>query len=423
MRDIQRVAADTLAAVFAGSNLNRALLRAWQRHPRLTAQQRGAIQDICYGTLRHGHTLQAVLEQLLHQPLRSERLRSLLLAGLYQLQHGKAAPYAVVDHAVAVAPALGEVAAQGLVNAVLRNFLRRREALLARAAADESGRYSYPAWWVDKLKRQYPQQYGAVLDAGNLHPPMTLRVNRRKTSTDQYLALLGQAGIVAQSVEAGAIRLAMPVAVEKLPGFAEGMVSVQDAGAQWAALPLDVVDGLRVLDACAAPGGKTTHILETAAVELIALDSDDTRLQRVRDSLGRLGLSAQLLCTDAGEVGLWWDGRPFDRILLDAPCSAAGVVRRHPDIKWLRRESDIAQFAAQQRRLLDALWRTLARGGKLLYTTCSVFREENQEQVAAFLARQPDAESMPLALPGADDGQLLPDAQHDGFFYALFRKT
>ena len=427
MLEIQQLASTTVAAVVGGRNLNAALAAQWQQHPQLTSQQRGAITDLSYGTLRFGAQLEAVLAQLLEKPLRDESLRWLLLVALYQLQHTRAAPYAIVDNAVGCAARLGEPQAAGLINAVLRNFLRRGEDLLAKAARSDTGRYSYPQWWIDRLRAQYPRHFAAMLDAGNLHPPFTLRVNRRRTTRDEYLALLAQHGIAATAVGAEAVTLARALPVERLPGFADGMVSVQDAAAQLAAPLLDARDGMRVLDACAAPGGKTTHLLEIADLDLTALDSDGTRLARVRQNLERLRLEARLVVADVNDTAEGWDGKPFERILADVPCSASGVVRRHPDIKWLRRMSDIPQFVSQQRRLLGSLWRLLASGGKLLYTTCSVFQEENSLQVAEFLARHRDARLLPLrgviAVDGIPEGQLLPDNEHDGFYYALLQKV
>ena len=427
MLETQRIASSIVAAVHDGRALNAAFAAAWPRHPELTAQQRGAITDLSYGTLRFGMHLGAVLDQLLTRPLHDAALRWLLLVALYQLVHTRAAPHAIVDHAVRCAASLGAPQAGGLVNAVLRNFLRRRATLLAKAAQTEAGRYSYPQWWIEKMRAQHPAHSAAILEAGNLHPPFTLRVNQRRTSREEYLALLDRHDIAATMAGADAVTLARPLPVERLPGFSDGMVSVQDAAAQLAAPLLDAQNGMRVLDACAAPGGKTTHLLEIADLELTALDSNPQRLERVRQNLDRLHLNAHLVAGDAGDIRTWWDSRPFERILADVPCSASGVVRRHPDIKWLRRAADIPQFALQQRRLLDSLWRMLASGGKLLYTTCSVFQEENAQQVADFLAQHADAKLLPLCgaktLDGRLEGLLLPDSEHDGFFYALFQKS
>lgn len=373
-----------------------------------------------YGTLRFYGQLRAILDLLLQKPLQDDAVRALLLVALYQLQYSRAAEHAVVDHAVKAAQAIKKPWAKGLVNAVLRNFLRQRPALLQQAAASEEALYSHPLWWIEKLRRQYPDDWAAILESNNQHPPMMLRVNNRAIATQDYLALLEKQGIAGRQIGESAIMLGQPVAVDRLPGFDEGMVSVQDAGAQLAARLLGVADGMRVLDACAAPGGKAAHLLELAGIELTALDNDPERLKKIGQTLRRLKLEAHCVAGDAAKPEEWWDGKPFQRILADVPCSASGVVRRHPDIKWLRREADIAAFATQQAEILEALWRTLESGGKLLYATCSVFAEENQEQIAHFLARHKDAQ---CTLPDAGNGQLIPNHQHDGFYYALLYKA
>jgi 16S rRNA (cytosine967-C5)-methyltransferase len=301
--------------------------------------------------------------------------------------------------------------------------------LLAHARRTEPGRWSYPQWWIDTIRSAYPDDVAAILEAGNVRPPMTLRVNLRKIALEPYRSMLLEAGMQAETIGDVALRLGQPVAVDKLPGFAQGLVSVQDLAAQYAASLLDVSDGLRVLDACAAPGGKSAHILERAQVDLTAIDRDEQRLSRVSATFERLGLSgAHVRGADVADLAQWWDGGAFDRILLDAPCSGSGIVRRHPDIKWLRRPEDVPALAAQQRGLLEALWRTLARGGKLLYSTCSVFPAENHAQVSVFLRAHSDARLLPLSgIPegpeiGNIKGQLLPGPRHDGFFYALLQK-
>ena len=417
-----RHASTALGQVLAGRNLNEALQALNARQPALTPQQRAAIQDLSFGALRFYGRYAAILDLLLQKPLTDEAVRCLLLVALHQLENQKTPSPTVVDQAVKAAQAINKPWAKGLVNAVLRNFLRRRDALLAQAdGAGEIALYSHPQWWIDKLRRQYPLDWQAILAANNRHPPMTLRVNRRKTNLAAYAEQLRNLGMEAEPVGEAALLLLRPVAVGKLPGFADGLVSVQDAGAQWAAQLLDAADGMRVLDACAAPGGKSAHLLELGDVALTALDNDPARLEKVADNLKRLGLAAQCVCGDAGDPA-WWDGQPFDRILADVPCSASGVARRHPDIKWLRRESDIATFAAQQRKILEALWHLLARGGKLLYATCSVFAEENQRQIEAFLSQHADARQLPLAVAEMHEGQLLPNDHHDGFYYALLAK-
>ncbi len=420
MRDIQRIAAQTVAAVLSGRSLNHTLEAAWKRAQVLTRAERGAIQDLSYGTLRHLGRLRAVLSQLAPRQVENPELQTLLLVALYQLEYSDAAPYAVVDHAVECAAHIDGRHVKAFVNAVLRNFQRRRVALLKEADITDAGRYSYPAWWIERLRRDFPSEAQNILETGNTHPPMTLRVNRRRGTPQEYLHELERAGLGARVLDSGALTLLRPVPVEQLPGFGQGVVSVQDAGAQFAARLLDPSDGMRVLDACAAPGGKTAHMLELADVDMTALDADPARLKRVSANLERLGLSARVACADAAAIQSWWDDKPFDRVLLDAPCTASGVVRRHPDIKWLRQPGDVRRFAEQQQRLLEALWKVLGRGGKLLYVTCSIFMEENQERIGGFAARHPDARVLG-AMPGRD-GLLLPDNEHDGFYYALLQK-
>ncbi len=437
MHDAQRLAVGVLERVQTGRNLDTELAAAWRQLPAGQPQLRALVQDLCYGVLRHRGALDAMLAPLLSKPLRDESLRQLLRIGLYQLQHTHAAPYAVVDQAVQACIALRAPAAKGLVNAVLRSYLRRKAELQAASLAGDEGRYSFPPWWIQKIRTQHAhldtQQFDDFLRAANEHAPLTLRVNVRRTTRAAYLARLAAEGIPATALEHDAVVLGKPMPVQQLPGFDEGQVSVQDASAQRAAHLLDVHAGMRVLDACAAPGGKTAHLLELADITLTALDNDASRITRVQANLRRLGLTANVLTGDAADPASWWDGMPFDRILADVPCSASGVTRRHPDIKWSRRESDIAPFAARQAAIADALWRLLAAGGKFLYVTCSVFREENQWQVERFIGRHADAQWLPLPLPlltspadeiaAAQAGQILPDAVHDGFYYALLQKT
>ena len=419
MHNIQLAATQIVQQVLVdGRNLNQVLDESLRRKSVWTPAQRAALQDLSYGTLRFYGQLNAVLNLLLHKHMTDSRITYLLLVALYQLQYSKAAPHAVVDHAVRSADILNPKI-RGLVNAILRNFLRSGADLLAQAALKPEGRYSHPEWWINELKNQYGEEAAAaILDAGNGHPPMTLRVNQRRVTATNYQAQLSEQGITARLILPDALQLEKPVSVDKLPGFFEGLVSVQDAGAQYAARLLDVRNGMRVLDACAAPGGKAAHILELADVELVALDKDEKRLLRVTDNLQRLGLAATILTGDAAIPDSWWDGRPFERILADVPCSATGVVRRHPDIKWLRRKKDIASFAIQQSEILQSLWKLLAQDGLLLYATCSVFKQENQDVIDGFLTNTPKARQLDLP-----DGQLLPNDQHDGFFYALLQKT
>jgi 16S rRNA (cytosine967-C5)-methyltransferase len=413
-------AARAVAQVIAGRNLNEALAALWHELPALPPGQRGAMQDLAYTTLRGYGRGAFFLSRLMEKPLREEGVRALLLVALARLGARPEEAHTIVDQAVEVAAGHARGKYKALVNGVLRNYLRHRAEFEAAALQDDVARWQHPRWWIDRLRRDWPQDWQAILAAGNTHPPMTLRVNRRRATATDFCARLEAAGLPARTLGDEAVRLERPVPVERLPGFADGLVSVQDAGAQRAAALLDAHDGMRVLDACAAPGGKTAHLLERADVDLLALDADAGRALRVSENLFRLGLLAKVSPADCRDVDAWWDGRAFDRILADVPCSASGVVRRHPDIKWLRRPGDIAKFARSQAEILDALWRVLAPGGKLLYATCSLFAEENGRLVAAFAARQEDCMRLPAA--GAFDLQLLPDEEHDGFYYALLEK-
>lgn len=375
--------------------------------------------DLSYGVLRWLGLLEHLLTQLLDRPLTDPDVRSLLLVALYELLEGRTPAYAAVNEAVAAAPPR----ARGLVNAVLRSFQRRRDVLLKVAQADAVARWNHPLWWIERLKQEYPDDWQAILEASNQHPPMTLRVNRRRSNLPDYRHRLLKLGLEAEQTGECALTLKRPVPISRLPGFAEGQVSVQDLGAQYAAPLLDCRDGMRVLDACAAPGGKTAHLLERHDLDLTALDVAPERLLRVKQNLARLGLTARVLAADAASPQDWWDGQPFDRILLDAPCTASGVVRRHPDGKWLKRADDATRLAQRQGQLLEALWPLLKVGGKLLYATCSLFRAENQQVVRTFLDHHPEAAEEPLNLVGGRHGQLLPNRHHDGFFYARLVKT
>jgi len=356
-------------------------------------------------------------------------LRALLLVALYRLEARPAEAHTIVDQTVDAAGEIDRGRLKSLANAVLRNRLRRDAELIAAAAADPVAHHQHPAWWIESIRRGHPACWEAILAADNSRPPMTLRVNRRRIDVRAYLAMLADAGVAARPLadQECAIRLDRPQPVERLPGFFAGLVSVQDSGAQHAAPLLGATDGMRVLDACAAPGGKATHLLELADVELLALDAEPQRTARITENLQRLGLHAEVRTADCRALETWWDGRPFLRILADVPCTASGVVRRHPDGKWLRRESDIAAFVRTQAGILDALWRVLAPGGKMLYGTCSLFPQENALQMAAFAARHGDAVSLPLG-GGAgtrelQQWQLVPQEEHDGFFYALLQKS
>jgi len=428
----QQIAAIAVSDVLSGRNLTLALPEALKSYPNATPQQRGAAADLSYGTLRFYGEVNAYLVKLLEKPLSNEHITALLLVAIYQLLHDKADDFTVVNQAVKAAGDAKPKWAKGLVNGVLRNFLRQKVALAERIKFDEVALYSYPQWWINKLKNQYPSAWQSILNVGNMHPPMTLRVNIKKSNAQEYCQFLARQSIEATQLGAQAVMLTKPISVEQIPGFAEGVVSVQDYGAQLAAHLLDLNSkglqpNMKVLDACAAPGGKTGHILELENVDLTALDNDASRLNRVESNLKRLNLTASLRL---GDAAIWKSEDMFDRILADVPCSASGIVRRHVDIKWLRREGDIATFTQQQSAILQQMWQLLAKGGKLLYVTCSIFNEENQQQIDHFLQKNSDATQLPLLLTKEIDkniqlidGQLIPTSQHDGLFYALLQKT
>ena len=411
-----RDAARMVARVASG----RSLADQFSRGAEGSETMRAALLDLTHGTLRRYGLVQAVVAALSRRGPPDPLIQALLWCALYALHSGRYAEYTVVDQAVRACTLLERWPAKDYVNGLLRTYLRSRETLEARLRADEEARYQHPRWWVDLVREAYPESWEEILAAGNTHPPMTLRVNTRRVAPADYLARLAQSGIAANAIGDAALLLDKPVPVERLPGFDCGEASVQDAGAQRAAALLDLSPGLRVLDACAGPGGKSAHILECADVTLTALDADAARCERVARTLERLSLRAEVRAADCTQPQAWWDGATFDRILADVPCTASGVARRHPDLKWLRRAGDAPAFATRQAAILDALWQVLAAGGKLLYVTCSVFPQENQQVVQAFLARTRGAHSLPL--PDGGDAQWLPGPRHDGFFYALIQK-
>ncbi|MEC5216029.1 16S rRNA (cytosine967-C5)-methyltransferase [Actimicrobium sp. GrIS 1.19] len=419
-----RSAAHAVALVRSGTALPKALTRV-QGYAETLPQARGAIQDVAYRTMRGLGRAEVLLGLLTTRAPEPAALHGLLCCALTLIDRDADevnAPYeifTVVNQAVEAASADPAMAhAKGMVNAVLRRFLRERPQLVAIALRQPSAEWNYPDWWIESMRSAYPQDWQAILRAGNVIPPLILRVNHRRTTPTDYLALLASQQIDAHQVGPDAIRLERAVPVLQIPGFAEGLVSVQDAAAQLAAPLLDAHDGMRVLDACAAPGGKTGHLLERADLMLTALDSDPRRLKRLEENLQRLNLSATLVAGDASNTD-WWDGQLYDRILADVPCTASGILRRHPDIRWLRRKADTGQLATLSARILDNLWRLLKPNGKLLFVTCSLWPQESEAQAAAFAMRN---KAERLTAPG----QLMPtattDDDHDGLFYALFRK-
>ncbi|WP_367373541.1 16S rRNA (cytosine(967)-C(5))-methyltransferase RsmB [Pseudomonas lini] len=424
-------AAKALAAVLNGkASLNSSLPTQMDK---VEDRDRGFTQDLAFGTARWQPRLSALAAKLLQKPFKAADadVEALLLVGLYQLLYTRVPAHAAIGETVGCADKLKKPWAKALLNAVLRRAQRESEALLAELEHDPVVRTAHPRWLQKSLKAFWPEQWEAICAANNAHPPMILRVNRRHHSRDAYLGLLTEAGIAATPCvySRDGIILDAAADVRSLPGFAEGWISVQDEAAQLAADLLDLAPGQRVLDACCAPGGKTCHILEAEPklAGVVAVDLEAKRLVRVRENLARLGLSAELIAADGRDTATWWDGKPFQRILLDAPCSATGVIRRHPDIKLTRQPDDIAALAVLQGELLDAMWITLEVGGVLLYATCSTLPTENTEVIEAFLARTPGARELDLATTAGikqpHGRQLLAqEGGHDGFYYAKLIK-
>ncbi|WLH63041.1 16S rRNA (cytosine(967)-C(5))-methyltransferase RsmB [Pseudomonas sp. FP2300] len=424
-------AAKALAAVLNGkASLNSSLPTQLDK---VEDRDRGFTQDLAFGTARWQPRLSALAAKLLQKPFKAADadVEALLLVGLYQLLYTRVPAHAAIGETVGCADKLKKPWAKALLNAVLRRAQRESETLLAELEHDPVVRTAHPRWLQKSLKAFWPEQWEAICAANNAHPPMILRVNRRHHSRDAYLAFLGEAGIPAIPCQYSrdGIVLETPGDVRALPGFAEGWISVQDEAAQLAADLLELAPGQRVLDACCAPGGKTCHILEVEPklAGVVAVDLEAKRLVRVKENLERLGLEAELIAADGRDTATWWDGKPFQRILLDAPCSATGVIRRHPDIKLTRQPDDIAALAVLQGELLDALWLTLEVGGMLLYATCSTLPTENTEVIEAFLARTPGARELDIAsqagLKQPHGRQLLAqEGGHDGFYYAKLIK-
>ncbi|NQY27728.1 MAG: 16S rRNA (cytosine(967)-C(5))-methyltransferase RsmB [Piscirickettsiaceae bacterium] len=394
----------------------------------LPENERSLCQQICYGVIRWHHQLQAIASQLVKKPLKKKDgdIAALLLCGLYQLRAMRIPAHAALSETVNACKQLGKPWATGLVNASLRNYQRDPSSFDDSALQQDSAKYSHPDWLIERFKQDWPEQWPAILDANNQQPPMMLRVNQQYDSQDNYLKRLQKADIAANAINQTpqGILLDSPCDVYQLPGFEQGHVSVQDGAAQLVAKLLDLKPNQRILDACAAPGGKTCHILESQTGNAVtALDIDPKRLVQIQQNTDRLNLSATLIAADAGDITSWWDGQKFDRILIDAPCSGTGVIRRHPDIKLLRRPEDIASLVEKQRQLLESLWPLLNTGGLLVYTTCSALKQENEQQIMNFLQQHPEAQeeisTVPPATRASVGYQRLPgDDELDGFYYA-----
>lgn len=426
-----RSAAATILAQVIGQHRSLSAMLA-QNLPLLAEKERGLCQQICYGVLRWQPTLTFLSSQLLKKPFKNKDadIQVLLLIGLFQLRSMRTPPHAAISETVNASKKLGKQWAVGLLNACLRNYQRQQDSLEQQLKQHESAYYAHPDWLLKQYQHDWPADWQQLAEANNQQPPMMLRVNQQLASRDTYLLMLTKAEIAASEIAGcdNGILLQEATDVYALPGFSEGMVSVQDGAAQLVAPLLSVETGQRILDACAAPGGKTCHMLEMAQEnEVLALDIDPERLKQIRQNTERLRLNATLMTADAADPGKWWDGNTFDRILIDAPCSGSGVIRRHPDIKTLRRPEDISNLAQKQQQLLDNLWPLLKADGLMVYTTCSAFKQENEQQIEAFLQRHPDAEEVrpdtPPARPRPYGYQRLPgDDVMDGFYYACLRR-
>jgi 16S rRNA (cytosine967-C5)-methyltransferase len=422
----QLIAADCVSEVIKGHNLNHVFERYFDQYRPITPQQKSVAIFLAYGAIRFLGENQFFIRKLINKKITNKKIEALLCVALFQLNHDQSKDFTVVNEAVEAAKFINKSWAGSFVNGVLRNFIRQKEELQTELKTNEEAFYSYPVWWIKLIKDNYNKDWESILLNGNKHPPLTLRINVRKINLKQYEEKLKSEAIPYRVLGDIALELTQPLAVERIPGFKDGEVSVQDFGAQLAAKLLDLKDGQICLDTCSAPGGKTGHMLEIADIELVSIDQQKERLYRVKENLERLQLHAQLKCADLTAINTWWNGKLFDRILLDAPCSSSGVVRRHVDIKWLRRSCDIAMFAQQQKSMLQAMWQLLKKGGKLLYATCSIFPDENQKVIDDFIKEHEDAKevkwSADLAL-NKYENQLIPSENHDGFFYALLEKN
>ena len=396
--------------------------------PLLAENERSLCQQLCYGVLRYHHQLDFISQQLLSKRLKNKDadIAALLLCGLYQLRELRIPSHAVLSETVNATKTLGKQWAKGLINASLRNYQRQSDEIELALKHSSSSLFSHPNWLIERFKNDWPTQWQSILEANNQQPPMMLRVNKQHTTRAEYLQRLNKAELKASEIKGcpEGLLLDKPCDVHQLPGFVNGDISVQDGAAQHVAKLLNIQANLRILDACAAPGGKTCHILEhNADNEVIALDIAEKRLVQIEENTQRLKLNATLIASDAGDVEKWWDGKLFDRILIDAPCSGTGVIRRHPDIKLLRRSDDIDALAEQQKRLLNQLWPLLKSDGILVYTTCSIIKHENEQQILQFLKQHPEAEEVhftdaPAQRRTAGYQRLPGDEQLDGFYYA-----
>ena len=431
MANVRVVAAEAIGQVLRGRSLSTVLPKYSQK---VADNDQSLLKELCFGTLRWYPQLQAIVNHLMSKPIKDKEreIQALLACGIYQLMYMRVADHAAINETVAATVKLKRLWAKGLVNAVLRNFQRQQQQITEQLANTAEFETAHPQWLINRIQKAWPEQAREILMANNLQAPMCLRVNANHCSRDDYLKLLAEKEIQASKTEHSSVGIWLnsPRDVTELPGFEDGWVSVQDESAQLAASLLDVQPDHVVLDACCAPGGKTCHILESEPklATLTAIDLEASRLERCKDNLQRLNLQANLIAADVGAIQEWWDNNPFDRILLDAPCSASGVIRRHPDIKLLRKDTDIDNLSKIQTELLEKVWKTLRKGSMLIYATCSVLPQENDQVVAQFLATNNDASVVKIEADwgkATDFGrQIFPSAKGgDGFYYSRLQKN
>ena len=424
MNHSQWLAAMIVEQVLLGKNLDKSFDLILNKYNNVEIDNLSQIKDMVYGAIRDLGKSNFYINKLVKNKIENRCLEGLLHIALFQITHERSNNFTLVNEAVDAAKKIDHKKS-AFINAVLRNFLRKKDELQQELDEDESAVYSYPNWWIQKVKNQYPKNWKDILTIGNQRPPLALRINLKKIGVNEYSAILDEHKIIHTLVGGECLIINIPLGVDKIPGFSEGKVSVQDFGAQLAAHLIDLKKGHKVLDACSAPGGKACHMLELNSIELLAIESDKKRTNKIQENVDRQGLKAKILNEKISSQNKWWDKECFDRILLDVPCSASGIVRRHVDIKWLRRINDFKNFGENQQSLLRSVWPMLKENGKLLYITCSIFEEENRDVIEKFKQDAGNVSELSINFPSNVthiNNQILPSENHDGLFYALLQK-
>jgi len=425
MNHSQWLAAMIVEQVLLGKNLDKSFDLILNKYNNVEIDNLSQIKDMVYGAIRDLGKSNFYINKLVKNKIENRCLEGLLHIALFQITHERSNNFTLVNEAVDAAKKIDHKKS-AFINAVLRNFLRKKDELQQELDEDESAVYSYPNWWIQKVKNQYPKNWKDILTIGNQRPPLALRINLKKIGVNEYSAILDKHEINHTLVGGECLIINIPLGVDKIPGFLEGKVSVQDFGAQLAAHLIDLKKGHKVLDACSAPGGKACHMLELNSIELLAIESDKKRTNKIQENIDREGLKAKVLNDKISSQNEWWDKEFFDRILLDVPCSASGIVRRHVDIKWLRRINDFKNFGENQQSLLRSVWPMLKENGKLLYITCSIFEEENRDVIEKFKQDLGNVSELNINFPSNVahiQNQILPSSNHDGLFYALLQKN